>query len=125
MIRPITASVIVGHSKRKLRMLTSIVGDTDFKWVSNDEKAQALEVLVSNGVLKLSQEATSDWYRTLVRSVEQRIRRGGDLQFPSDVKIELREYIEFTLIGAEFMLACQPLGWMPDGGRSATSADLA
>jgi len=51
-IRPIAPSVIVSHSRRSDAKFVHVVGNSSFRWRSNEEKAETFDNLVNLGIMR-------------------------------------------------------------------------
>jgi hypothetical protein len=112
-IRPIAPVAIVNHSRMDDDLLTSVVGNTDFRWQSNDEKAEALETLMSQGVLRRDQEIDPKSYSALAGRLLAEGKLKTPHKLPTDVMVHMKDFYQLTITGAEFVLACRPFDRRP------------
>ncbi len=112
-IQPLSPSELVMNSRMEEFMLIEIVGASSFKWNTNSEKSGTIDTLAALGIFRVEPEVDPEWYRSLIYKYNQSARGGRTPDLPKDVAITMRRYCQFTVVGAAFVMAYQPL----DGAR--------
>lgn len=112
-IRPIPSAAIVNHSRMDDKQLIAAVGNTNFRWQSNDEKASALDNLVTQGVLRRDQEINPQSYSALAGKLFAEGKLKTPYKLPTDVMVHMQDFYQLSVTGAEFVIACRPFDRRP------------
>jgi|HubBroStandDraft_6_1064221.scaffolds.fasta_scaffold173713_3 hypothetical protein len=112
-IPPLTAGSIAGHSRFDDEKLVNIVGNTDFRWRDNEEKAAAIDVLLNQGLLRRDQEIHPDSYQDLAGKVFSEGKLKTPYNVPADHTVHMKNSFQLTVSGSQFVMACRPFDRRP------------
>jgi hypothetical protein len=109
-IRPIAASVIASHSRMSEAKLGNVVGNSSFRWTSNDEKAATIDNLVNLGIMRRDREiGLEDFPKLAVYLLKQAGIKTPPLRIEGSQVPLAEDFCSITIAGAALVIACRPL----------------
>jgi hypothetical protein len=79
-----------------------------FRWRSNEERDFALDNLVNQGLLRIHQIIDPKSYPALAGKLFAEGRLSSPKPLPADVIVRMRLQYQVTVVGVQFVRACQP-----------------
>lgn len=107
-IEPLAADIIARHSRMDDERLTNAVGNSDFRWKSNHEKAFVLDRLFGEGVFRREQAIDPKSYPALAGKLFAEAEIKTPRKLPTDTVVHMQDFYQLTVMGAEFISACRP-----------------
>ena len=107
-IRPIAPSAIASHSRRSHEKLVNVVGNSSFRWRSNDEKAATFENLINLGIMRRDHEIPPEDFPKLAAYLLTEAGIKTTLRIEGNQVPVAEDFYSITIIGAAFVIACRP-----------------
>jgi hypothetical protein len=111
-IPPIQPSLIASQSQRNDAKLINLVGNSQFRWRSMEEKRRTLDNLVNLGIMRCDHEIPLVDFPKLAKYLlnEAGIKPAKKINIPAGVNLVplAEDFYSFTTPGAAFVIACRP-----------------
>lgn len=112
-IRPTPATVIASHSRLDAQGLVRVVGNSDFRWTSDEEKVFTLETLISQGIMRRDQAISRGSYAALAGKIFDEAEVATRVRLRSDQEVHMEDFYQLTVAGAQLVIACRPQSARP------------